>query len=169
MTRRAALVASVAGLVGCGYKVAGKADMLPKTIRTVAVPPFSNSTTRYRLTDRLPTAIVREFMARTRYQIVPDPNEADAVLQGTVINVFAYPTVLSAGRAAGIEMIATLGITLTERATGKVLFTRPALPFKQRYEVSIDPAAYFDESTIAFERLSADVARSIVSAILEDF
>jgi hypothetical protein len=168
MTRRLLLAAAASG-VSCGYKLAGRADTLPKTIRTVAVPPFSNATTRYRLTDRLPTAIVREFMARTRYQVVPDPNEADMVLQGTVINVFAYPTVLSAGRAAGIEMIATLGVTLTERASGKVLFTRPALPFKQRYEVSIDPAAYFDESTLAFERLSIDVARSIVSAILEDF
>jgi hypothetical protein len=40
---------------------------------------------------------------------------------------------------------------------------------RERYEISVDPRAYFDESDTAAERLSRDVARSIVSAILSGF
>ena len=63
----------------------------------------------------------------------------------------------------------TLRLTLTDRATGKVLFSRPGAEFRERYEISTDPAAYFDESGTAMQRVSRDVARSVVTAILEGF
>ena len=63
----------------------------------------------------------------------------------------------------------TLRITLTDRATDTVLFTRNGAEFRERYEISIDPKAYFDESGTAMDRLSRSVARSVVSAILEKF
>src|SRR5438552_767428 len=50
----------------CGYHVAGKADLVPKNVKTIAIPAFTNVTTRYKLTDRLPEAITREFISRTR-------------------------------------------------------------------------------------------------------
>ena len=53
-------------------------------------------------------------------------------------------------------------ITLTERATGKVLFSRPALEFRERYEISADPQTYFDESGTAMERVARDAARTVV-------
>ncbi|MBY0373400.1 MAG: hypothetical protein K2Q23_05360 [Bryobacteraceae bacterium] len=158
-------------LAGCGYKVAGKADLVPKNIQTIAIPPFANITTRYKLTDKLPAAIQREFLARTRYQMVTDPANADAVLTGSVVNVFAYPTTFDpvTGRAAAVQMHVIMQITLRDKATGKAIYQQPALEFRQRYEISTDPSAYFDESTLAFERLSQDVARSVVTAVLEMF
>ena len=60
-------------------------------------------------------------------------------------------------------------ITLEERATGKILFTRPSMEVKERYEISVDPKVYFDESGPALQRISRDVARSVVSAVLENF
>ena len=47
-------------------------DLIPKTIHTIAIPAFTNVTTRYKLTDQLPEAIAREFISRTRYRIVTD-------------------------------------------------------------------------------------------------
>jgi len=157
--------------VCCGYHVAGKADVLPKTIKTVAIPAFGNVTTRYKLSDLLPAALTREFISRTRYQVVPDPNNADAILSGTVVNFYAYPTIFDpkTSRAAAVQAIVILQVTLRERATSKVLFTRPTLEFRQNYEISVDPKAYFDESDMAMERLSRDVARSLVSAVMENF
>ncbi len=52
-------------------------------VHTIAIPPFTNATVRYKLTDSLPEAIGREFIARTHYQIVNDPTQADAVLRGS--------------------------------------------------------------------------------------
>ena len=44
----------LAALGGCGYHTSGHADLLPKRIKTIAVPAFDNATTRYRLTGRGP-------------------------------------------------------------------------------------------------------------------
>ena len=63
----------------------------------------------------------------------------------------------------------TLQITLTERATGKVLFNRKGVEYRERYEISTDPKSYFDESGSAMVRLSKAVARSVVSGVLENF
>lgn len=158
-------------LAGCGYHVAGKTDLLPKTVHTIAIPAFDNLTTRYKLTDRLPEAIAREFIARTRYQVVPDPAQADAVLRGAITNYIAYPVVFdqTTSRASGLQTNVTMQVSLTERRTGKVIYSRPGFEMKQRYEISIDPRAYFEESDVALDRLSRDVARDLVSAILENF
>jgi len=160
-------------LSSCGYHVVGSTDsVLPKTVHTIAIPPFGNITTRYKLTDHLPQAISHEFIARTRYQIVNDQNAADAVLRGAVISYVSYPTTIdqATGRASGLQIVVTMQVSLVERATGKVLFTRPSFDFRQRYEISTtSTTAYFDESDAGLDRLSRDVARDVVSAILEGF
>jgi len=156
-------------LAGCGYHTSGHADLLPKRIKTIAIPAFGNNTTRYRLPGILPKAIAREFISRTRYNVVADPAEADAVLTGGVMTYASYTTTLQNGRASGIEMIVSLQVTLTDRATGKVLFTRPTMEVRERYEVAADQRAYFDESDAALDRMSRSVARSVVSAVLENF
>lgn len=174
MTSRLAFVCTSAlslGLSGCGYHVAGRADLLPKTVRTIAIQPFGNNTAQHRLAERVPSALTREFIRRTRYQVIHDATQADAVLTGAVSNLFAYPTTFDpvTGRASGVQMIAVLQARLTERASGKVLFDRPAIEIRQRYEISVDERAFFDESSPALERVSTDVARMLVSAILENF
>ena len=136
----------------CGYHVSGKGDLLPKNLHTIAIPAFENATVHYRLNDRLPEAISREFMARTRYAVVPNVNEADAVLRGAVVNYVAFPSVFDqrTGRASGLQVSVVMQVTLTERATGKVLFTRPSFEMRQTYEFSPNsaPQAYFDESEL---------------------
>src|SRR5450759_4457392 len=54
---------------GCGYHVSGHGDMLPKTVKTIAIPAFGNLTSRYKLARSLPTDIGRELLSRTRYNL----------------------------------------------------------------------------------------------------
>ena len=156
---------------GCGYHVSGHADLLPATIKTIAIPAVGNLTNRYKLSDRLASTLTREFISRSRYRIVTDPAQADAVLKAVVVNYFSYPVVSDqkTGRANSVQLSAILQINLTERTTGKLLFSRPNLEVRQRYEISIDQLEYFEESDIALDRLSREVAKSVVSAILEAF
>ena len=158
-------------LTCCGYHVAGTADALPKNVKTIAVPAFGNITTRYKISDLMAAAITREFISRTRYQIVSDPNQADAVLSGSVVNFISYPLYLDSktARAAGVQAIVMLQLSLRDRATNAVLFDRPHMEFRSNYAISVDPRAYFDESEVAMDRLSRDVARSVVSAVLANF
>ena len=158
-------------LASCGYHVSGKADLLPKRIRTIAIPAFGNATTKIKLSERLASALTREFISRTRYRIVADPNQAEAILTGAVINFYSYPTIFdpASGRASSVQAAVILQVTLTDRSNNAVLFTRPNFEVRERYEISIDPRAYFEESDAAMDRLSRDVARSVVSAVLENF
>ena len=169
--RTLALAIAAVSTISCGYHVSGRAGTIPKTIQTIAIPAFGNATTRYKLTDRVPEALAREFIARTRYKVVNDQNQADAILRGTVVNYFAYPTIFdpATARAAVVQIQVVMSATLVERASGKVLFSRPIIEVKQQYEISADQVAFFEESDTAMTRLSRDVARMLVSAILEDF
>ena len=144
---------------------------MPQTIHTIAIPPFANGTIQYKLAQRLPADIAREFISRTRYKIVTDPKTADAILNGAVLNFVRIRSLPIRHRARHGACSAALicNVTLTERATGKVLFTRPSFEVRERYEISVDPQTYFDESGAGMERLSRDVARDVVTSILEKF
>jgi Lipopolysaccharide-assembly len=171
MIRLTPLALLLAALTACGYRVSGRGDLMPKTVKTIAVMPFGNLTVRYKLARLLPADIGNEFISRTRYKVVADPNQADAVLTGALTNFAAYPIISDPNsvRATTIQVIVTVQVTLTNRATGAVIFSRSGYELRERYEVSIDPKAYFDESGTAMDRLSRDASRSIVSAILEAF
>jgi len=165
------LVISLLVSTACGYHIAGHANLMPKDIKTIAIPAFRSNTVRPKLPRLLTADISREFLSRTHYRIVADPNEADAVLNGTLLTFNNYPTLSdpASGRATGVQVVATIMITLTDRHSGKILFSRPSLEFRERYEITLDPQTYFDESDTAAARLSRDIARTIVTAILENF
>jgi outer membrane lipopolysaccharide assembly protein LptE/RlpB len=170
MTRFApAWLAVVAALAGCGYHISGQGDLMPKSIHTIAVTPMNS--TRYQLARLLPADITRELIAHTKYKLIDDPAQADAVLSGRVVSFSNFPTLFdqASGRATSVEVVVTLQITLTERSSGKTLFTRPNMEVRERYQISTNPQQYFDESGTAIMRLSKDVAQSVVSAILENF
>ena len=159
----------LAGASACGYHV-GTADLLPKNLKTIAVPAFSNVTTRYDLARLLPEDITREFLSRTRYRLVSDPEQADAVLTGSLVRFTSFPTTAdTSGRATAVQASVILNLTLRDRATGAVLFNRPGFEFKERYAISVSPEDYFDESGVAMMRLSKAVADSVVTAILQNF
>ncbi len=171
MSRRVLAAVTALASAGCGYHVAGRADLLPNQLHTIAIPAFANATTLYTLTQSLPQAIGREFIRRTRYRIVADPAQADATLEGAVLQYFSYPTVSDArtGLATGVQVILVLDVKLRDARTGDILFQRPGMQVQNHYEISLDQTAYFEESDAALERLSAEVARTVVSAILENF
>ena len=158
-------------LSSCGYHVAGRGDLIPKEVRTIAVLPFTNATPRYKIEQYLTRAVHHELATRARFRVTPEEGEADATLRGAVTNIFITPVIFdpASGRATSIQVITQLQATLAERRTGKVLYQNQYFEARERYEVSVDPRAYFEESEVALERMSRSVARSLVSAILEKF
>jgi hypothetical protein len=164
------MAASTVMLSSCGYHVAGTTNLLPKNVQTIAVPAFSNVSTAYKITDMMSEAVTRELISRTKYHITADRSTADATLEGAITQIATFPTVFDpvTFRAANVEMHVALRVRLVDRA-GKVLFDRPYMEFRERYEISVDPRVYFDESEVGMRRLSRDVARTVVSAILENF
>jgi outer membrane lipopolysaccharide assembly protein LptE/RlpB len=157
-------------LSSCGYHVAGTTNLLPTEIHTIAVTPWKNASVEYKLSDYLTESVSREMITRTHYKIVADPTQADAVLSGAVANMFSSATVADpvTGRSTGAQVVVIIQVKLTDK-NGKVLFERPNVEFRERYEISVSPQQYFNEMPAALERLSHDVARTVVSSILENF
>ena len=155
----------------CGYHTAGHAVQLPENVKTIAVPAFINETSTYRIEQLLTSSVVREFTTRTHYHILNDPGEAaDATLHGTVISASSTPLTYnsSTGQAASVLVVVSMSVSLIDRR-GKVLYENPAYLFREQYEVSQDLASFFEEDSPAYQRLSQDFARTLVSNILEGF
>ena len=101
-----------------------------------------------------------------------EPREdGDAILSGSVNTYQAFLTTTDPAnqRALTVQIIVTLSITRTERATNKTIYSRPSFSFNQRYEISSKPDSYFEESDPALDRLSREVALSLVSGFLKAF
>jgi hypothetical protein len=174
-------------LSACGYHVGGTASQLPPGLKVIAVPALKNDTPRYRIEQRMTEAVVHEFIARTKYRIVSTEDSADAVLHGEITSFEAIPAVFdttpnttpssttvptvntTTARATTMLVSVHLKVSLEERETKKVLYKNDDYLFRQPYEISTDPAKFFDEQAPALERMSRDFAARLVSDVLENF
>jgi outer membrane lipopolysaccharide assembly protein LptE/RlpB len=164
------LLAALATL-GCGYHTAGHASRIPASVRTIAVPIFVNQTQTYRIEQILTRDVVREFLARTHYQIANDAGQsADAVLKGTVVSAQAAPLTYDAqtGRISSAVVTVSMKVSLVDHA-GHTFFENQNYTFRQQYQVSREVTSFFEEETPALQRMSQDFARTLVGDILEAF
>jgi outer membrane lipopolysaccharide assembly protein LptE/RlpB len=181
-------------LAGCGYHVAGHGpDALPKTIHVIAVPALENKTTTFKIEQRLTAATIHEFLAKTRYKIVSDPNAGDAVLTGKVLSMEVVPllfqssssTTSSVAQATAMIVTMKCEVTLTERDSDKVLYHTDNFVFRNEYQLATSCAqtpgapcstptrsqveSFFQEGEPAADRMAQDFAARLVSAVTENF
>jgi hypothetical protein len=155
----------------CGYHVAGNASRIPPDVKTIAVPAFKNATSTFRIEQQLTSAVTRELVERTHYRVSPNPADADAVLRGIVKDVRARAITfdVNTGRATSLQIQVTADVKLEDVHSHKLLFANSNYVFHEEYQVSESPAALFEEDRPALERLSRDLARTLVTDILENF
>ena len=161
----------IAMLCGCGYRVVGRSDALPKSIHVIAVPALENKTTSYRIEQRLTAATVHEFLAKTPYRVVSDPSNGDAVLRGKVLSLEAVPLLFdtATGRATTMLVTVKCEVTFEERETAKVLYHTDNFLFRNQYEISTDVKSFFEEQDPALDRLARDFAARLVAAVTENY
>lgn len=161
----------IVALGGCGYHVAGKGSALPKSIHVIAVQALENKTTGYRIEQKLTTATVHEFLAKTSYRVVPDPANGDAVLRGKVLSLEAVPLLFDTktGRATAMLVTVKCEITFEERESGKILYHNENFLFRNQYEISVDVKSFFEEQDPALDRLAQDFAARLVAAVMENY
>jgi len=172
-----ALMGAAVWIAGCGYHVAGRSDSLPKSIHTIAVPALENKTNSYRIEQRLTTATVHEFLAKTSYRVVANPAEGEAVLRGKVLSLEAVPLLFDTATGRATTMLVTLKceVTFEERATGKVLYHTDDFVFRNQYEISTDAnnpnsiKNFFEEQDPALDRMAKDFAARLVAAVVENY
>jgi outer membrane lipopolysaccharide assembly protein LptE/RlpB len=166
-----ALVAVALMLLGCGYHVAGRTSALPPDVRVIAVPALENATTSYRIEQRLTSATIHEFLAKTRYKVVSNPASGDAVLRGKVVSLETVPLLFdtNSGRATTMLVTVKCEVTLTQTGTDKVLYKNDNFILRSEYEISTDVTSFFGEQDPALDRVATDFAQRLVAAVIENY
>ncbi|MFP5204513.1 MAG: LPS assembly lipoprotein LptE [Acidobacteriota bacterium] len=156
---------------GCGYHALGASTHLPPGLKTLSIPMFSTRSVINGTNTALTEAVIREFTARTRFQVTPreDPG-ADAVLHGAIlqesVRPLTYNTLTQQSSSFLVTMVAS--VTLQDRS-GKVLYSNSNYVYRQQYEATTNLPTYFEEDPAAIQRLSRDFARQLVGDVLESF
>jgi len=158
-------------LASCGYHVAGRGNALPQEWKVIAIPALKNKTTTYRVEQRFTQALVREMISRTKYRVVPEEKDADAVLEGEVSSLQTTPVLFDPATTRATLMLVTvsLRVRLLDRSSGKPVYQNSNLVFRNQYEISTDIPSFFQEESPGLDRMARDFARTVVSAVLEKF
>jgi hypothetical protein len=152
-------------VAGCGYRVAARKGDAGQR-QTIAVPTFTNSTLTYRIEQRL-TEAVRKELARTTHYTVTSESTGDLVLQGEVLGYNTSPTVFDpSGRAAQYALGLNMKVSITETATGKVLFENANMPFRETFQLSRNPGDFVPEDPAAVDRLASRFASAVVASLV---
>lgn len=162
-------------LSGCGYSLAGRGSFLPAYIRNIGVPPFTNNTTVFDVDRRVTEQVRRELTGRGKYKVFPTEAGNDAVLTGEISSISVAPVSFNQQQQASrYALIMSARVEFKDLKTGKVLWSNPALQFREEFEPSTgtsisDATAFFGQDTNALDRMATEFARSVVSALLEAF
>jgi outer membrane lipopolysaccharide assembly protein LptE/RlpB len=165
------LLAGLLCATGCGYHTLGAATHLPPDVRTLSVPVFATRTDAYRTETVMTEAVIREFMARTRYRVTPaNTGQADAVLHGTILKESVAPYTYNSSTQQSSSFLITVVAQVTLNARdGRELYRNDNYVFRQQYQSTTDLATFLQEDLAAINRLARDFARQLVADVLEGF
>jgi hypothetical protein len=163
---------------GCGYALAGRGSFLPADIRVVGIPLLENRTPIQRLDQIITDKVRTEFIQRgSKYTIISAASGADAVLSGAITNVRFDAVGLDQQLASASRYLitVTMRVQFTDTRNSQVLWSNEALTFREEYDLKtrgngqVDGAVLLEQEGPAMDRMAGDLARSVVSAILEAF
>jgi hypothetical protein len=163
------------GAASCGYALAGRGSFLPDYIRTLGIPMFGNATPHQSVEQIFTKKVRLEFQSSRRYTVVPSDEGVDGVVRGEITGISLSPVSLNdAQLASRFRVTVIVKVKFEDLKAQKTLWENPALSFSDEYELAstttgADVSAFVGNERVAKDRMSTDLARSVVSAILEAF
>jgi hypothetical protein len=173
----ALVVVAIMASSGCGYALAGRGSFLPADIRVVGIPLLENRTPIQRIDQTITEKVRTEFIGRGKYEIVPGTGGVHAVLSGAILSFVSQPVGLDQqlASASRYRFTVTMRVQFTDSRSGEVLWSNETLTFSEEYDVrtrggtQLEGAVLIEQEGPAVDRLATDLARAVVSAILEAF
>jgi hypothetical protein len=161
----------------CGYALAGRGSFLPTDIRVVGIPQLVNRTTYFDVEQILTEKIRNEFIGRGKYRVVPEAADADAVLNAEITSITLSPVAFTSTQLASrYQFVLTMKVDFTDNRVNKSLWANDSLSFTGEYDLTsgtgdptINAATFVDQQRSSFDRIATDVARTVVTAIVEAF
>ncbi len=159
------LVGLVLGLVGCNYTFQAGAG-LPSHVRTIAIVPFENETSRFELTQEvyeiLLSELPQQFGVRTGSE-----EYADAIVRGSIRNYsVAAPSYRASADGRGAEVLErqvsiTVQIEIIDRENNMILWDNSSLSVRGEYAEATEVEE--DGRQLAINRLVQNVVDGIQS------
>jgi len=179
VVHRVLFIVALAGAVlssGCGYALAGRGSFLPTDIRIVGIPQLVNRTTFFDVEQILTEKIRNEFIGRGKYRVVPEADGGDAVLNAEITSITLSPVGFTTTQLASrYQFVLTMKVDFVDARINKSLWANDALSFTGEYDLTssagnaIDASSFVDQQRSAFDRIATDLARTVVTAIVEAF
>jgi len=149
---------------GCGYQLATKRANAGDG-KTIAVPTFTNSSTTYRVEQRLSESLRRELIQRTRYKVVSG-STGDVLVSGEVLRYGASPSTINSGRASSYVISVEVRVVVTDTHSGEVLYQNPYMRFQENFEMAPNSAEFVPEEPAAVDRVAGTFASSLVALLI---
>lgn len=159
-------------LCGCGYYLSGtsgRASVIPEHVKTIAVLPFENRTTRSEIEQRVTEEVASLLTRRGNYSVITKGEDADAELSGVVSSYTTSPVQFDGeGRATRVEVVVSIEGVLRDTKSDEILWSQSGLVFREQYAYPSE-GEFFDEESVALDELAQGAAATLVTSILEGF
>jgi len=165
---------------GCGYHFRSVGSSLDLHLESIAIPPFSGSSSYAGIEDDFTTVVRQEFISRSKVRLVGE-RSARAVLRGRLYSVTTEPLTYTVTQQRIHGLLATdkvtrsrtlkvrLEISLKDTATGEIIWQDSSLTDTASFRVSSDPLITQHNQRLALIAIARDLAARIYSRTMERF
>jgi len=165
---------------GCGYHFGSIGPSLNIRLESIAIPPFSGSSSYAGIEDDFTTVVRQEFLTRSKVRL-EEEKSAQAVLRGRVYSVTTEPLTYTVTQQKIHGLVATdkvtgsrtlkvrLEVSLKDTVTGEIIWQDSNLTDTASFQVSSDPLITQHNQRLALISIARDFAAQIYSRTMERF
>jgi Lipopolysaccharide-assembly len=161
-------------LPSCGYSLVGKGITTDPSIKRIGVPLFKDRTAQPGLDQKLTNQVIAELLKRGRFDVVPETEGVDAVVDGEILTYHTAPIGFSTadgGTTQASRFAVSITVKVVYRKVGaeEPIWSSDNFPAREEAEITDEATNYFDRVPQVWDRLAEAFARNLTAAMLEAF
>jgi outer membrane lipopolysaccharide assembly protein LptE/RlpB len=155
-------------LNGCGYHLMGTSSTLPKHLKTIFIPVFTNSSSQPEIHRQLTSAIINSFVTDGRVKVV-QKTQADMVMTGDLF-YYELKTVSFNSNNFATGYIVKLGINVevVDKANNKP-YLKQTFRTEWNYKATSDIVGTESARLAALEQAYLVLGNRLVSLLINQF
>ncbi len=157
-------------VAACGYRFIPDGEAFDKRIQKVFVDVFVNKTSEANIENTFRTAFIDRITQGRRFKLAGSPDEADAILKGSIESLTAAPLSYQATNLAAEDRITVvLSLTLEAQNPKDVLWANSSFSGAQEYSIGNNLSVAQANKKNALIKLSNDTAERAYRLMMSGF
>jgi hypothetical protein len=154
----------------CGYRLLPDGGAIDQSIQRVFVDVFANKTSEANVENTFRTAFINQVIQGRRFKLAGSPEEADAILRGSIETLTAAALSLQATSLAAEDRISVvLSLTFEAQNPQKTLWTNSSFSGTQDYLMGNNLSVAQANKRNALIKLANDTAERAYRLMMSDF